>query len=208
MHIHEKNLPLEKLLRIVNQFLPVIFWISVIFGFEEPKIGVISIIAALIHECGHVAFLRLKNAGSNGVRGVISGFRIRSSSLLSYREEILLYLSGPLANIVAAIIFSLFRGETAALLCTLNIATAISNLIPVEGYDGYGALHTLAEQSNPGGICIRLLEIVSSVIIFSFCILSIYFIDRFGSGYWIFAIFFASMLRQLGKWLDNAKYDD
>lgn len=207
MHIHEKTSNLEKILRIVNQFLPMIFWISVIFGFEEPKIGFISIASALIHESGHVLFLRLKKARRCRVRGVISGFRIRSS-LLSYRDEIMLYLSGPIANIAAAILFSLLRGERAELLFALNIATAISNLLPVEGYDGYGALHTLAEQKNPNGIGIRLLEVVSSVIIFTFCILSIYFIDRFGSGYWIFAIFFVSMLRQLGKWLENVKSVD
>ena len=38
-----------------------------------------------------------------------------------------------------------------------------------------------------------------------FCFLSLYFLLKLGEGYWIFAVFFVSMLKQLDKWLKNAK---
>ncbi|MBE6533068.1 MAG: hypothetical protein E7676_06185 [Ruminococcaceae bacterium] len=201
MHNNEKNAVLEALLRIVNQFLPVLFWITLIFGFEEPRIAVHTIISAFIHESGHVIYLKVRGITESRLRGDVSGFRIRSCSVLSYRDEIMLYLCGPMANILAALLLSPVHTEWATLLSALNIATAVSNLLPVEGYDGYGALHALAEKRNPHGLCVRILDIISAAIIFSFCILSIYFIDRFGAGYWIFALFFASMLKQLNKWL-------
>ncbi len=198
----------QAFLRIANQFLPVLFWVTLILGFGEPRVAVLTIVAAVIHEGGHIAFLRLKRIKGGGLRGVLSGFRIRSSSLLTYREEMMLYLSGPLANLCAAVLCAFIKGETAAMLCALNLATAMSNLLPVEGYDGYGVLRSIAERQNPDGIAVRLIDLLSSGIIFSFCILSIYFIDRFGCGYWIFAIFFVSMLRQLAKWLKNVNFVD
>lgn len=205
MHNNENRFILQGFLRTVNQFLPVLFWITLILGFEEPSVAFLTILSALIHEFGHIAYLKLRVRGEAKLRGVLSGFRIAPSTQLTYAEEAMLYLSGPLTNICAALLCSLFQGEWASLLCALNVATAVSNLLPIEGYDGYGALRSLAEKRNPVGIGTRVLDAISSAIIFSFCILSIYFIDRFGEGYWIFAVFFVSMLKQLDKWLKNAK---
>ena len=194
---------IQWIIGVIDQFLPILFWATLIFGFQEPQIATLTVISALIHECGHVFFLKFKGIKSAKPRGDISGFRIRSNAVLSYQDEILLYLFGPLANICIAAILCFFDGEFASMLCTLNIATAISNLLPVKGYDGYGILYTIAERKNPDGIAARIVEYISAGMIFIFCILSIYFIDRFGSGYWIFGIFFFSMLNQLSKWLKN-----
>lgn len=193
--------------RIMNQILPILFWVCLILGFEEPKVALLTVVAAIIHEGGHLAFLKIKGIKRPDLRGVISGFRIRSSSMLTYTEETMLYLSGPLANICATAVFTLLCGNAAELLSVLNIATAISNLLPIEGYDGYGALRSIFEMRG-NEFALRVLEGISSGIIFTLCILSIYFIDRFGGGYWIFGIFFFSMLNQLSKWLKNVKSEN
>lgn len=208
MNNHGKNAFFQRAFRIANQFLPVLFWVTLILGFEEPGIAILTILSAIIHEGGHIAFLKLKKRSNSELRGVISGFRIHPGAMLTYHEELMLYLSGPLANLCAALLFSFFKGEAADLLCTLNVATAVSNLFPVEGYDGYGILHSILEKKSPVGLGIRLLDALSSGIVFSFCILSIYFIDRFGCGYWIFAVFFISMLKQLEKRLKNIKTEN
>ena len=205
MHNNEKTSCLHALLRVINQFLPVLFWITLMLGFEEPRIAILTIISALVHEGGHLAYLKLKLKSDSNLRGVLSGFRIRPSATLSYREEAMLYLSGPIANLCVAVALLPWRSELARLSLVLNLATALSNLLPIEGYDGYGAIRAILEKGGPTGPGVRLLELISTAIIFSLCILSIYFIDRFGTGYWIFAIFFASMLKQLGKWLKNTK---
>lgn len=205
MHNNEKTSVLHTSLRIINQFLPVLFWITLILGFEEPRIATLTILSALVHESGHLIYLKLKLKANSNMRGVLSGFRIRPSETLSYREEAILYLSGPLANLCVAAALLPFQSEWARIFLALNVATALSNLLPIEGYDGYGALRAILEKGNPNGPGVRSLEVVSTAIIFSLCVLSIYFIDRFGTGYWIFAIFFASMLKQLGKWLKNSK---
>ena len=204
----EKNNSFQTVLHFINQFLPVLFWCTLILGFEEIHVALLSLLSAILHEGGHVLFLRLRGIKNSGVRGAVSGFRIKSREILTYNEEVLLYFSGPLVNLICASIASLLQSEFGELFCMLNLATAISNLLPVAGYDGYGIIRALIEKLDCTGIGLRILNTVSSTVILSFCIISIYFIDRYGSGYWIFGIFFISMLEKLKKWLKNTNCEN
>ena len=208
MHNNDKSSLFQTFLFCTNQFLPILFWCTLILGFEEAHIALLSLVSAILHEGGHILFLKLRGIRNSGVRGVISGFRIKSKGTLTYNEEIMLYSSGPAVNLLCALIASLLHGEPAELFCMINMATAISNLLPVEGYDGYGILRAVIEKFDCDGVGIRVLDTVSSVIVFLFCIVSIYFIDRFGSGYWIFGIFFISMIEKMKKWLQNANCEN
>ena len=122
------------------EVLPVFFWAFLIFGFEEAEVAITTIICAIIHECGHLWCILFQN-GSASLGGVIFGFRIKAKKLKSYNQEISVYLCGPLANLVMAFVFYLLTpnlGEPAITVATLNLATALSNLLPIKGYDGYG----------------------------------------------------------------------
>ena len=207
MHNNEKKGTLFKCIFILNQFLPMLFWLTLILGFEEPSGAWMTVLAAVIHESGHVLFLKF-NKKRGDFRGVISGMRIKSCGVLSYGEEIMRYAAGPLANLAAAAIAILFESEMAMIFGALNLATACSNLLPVEGYDGYGILRVMAERRDCSGRLATLLRCVSSAMVLSLTIFSVYLIDRFGAGYWIFGIFFFSLLGKLNEWLKNIKFED
>ena len=49
----------------------------------------------------------------------------------------------------------------------------------------------------------KALERISTFLIFMLAILSLYLIDRYGGGYWLFAIFFSMMIKRIGKGLDK-----
>lgn len=188
---------LFRIIKMLESILPAFFWGFLIFGFEEPYMAMLSIIAAIIHEGGHIFSIMLRR-GRPMLRGVISGFRIRSGGVVTYREELLTYLAGPLANLVAFIVLSLLSllfGEWAAMAAVINLITALSNLLPIEGYDGYGILRTYIHMRESGEWALRLMERISSALIFILCIFSLYLIDRMGGGYWIFAVFFVSMIK-------------
>ena len=208
MHNNDKSSLFLRILSCTNQFLPVLFWCSLILGFEEIHIALLSLASAILHETGHVMFLKLRGIKNGGVKGALSGFRIKSKEMLTYTDEIFLYLAGPAINLFCAFIASLLHGQLAEFFCMINMATAISNLLPVEGYDGYGIIRAIIERVNCYGVGIRVLDALSSVIVFFFCIISIYFIDRFGSGYWIFGIFFITMLEKMKKWLKNVNCEN
>jgi Zn-dependent protease len=188
--------------------LPIIFWISVVLSFDEAPIAMLTITCALIHEMGHILFLLLFSNKNFTLNGVCSGFRIGTSSPYSYKEELFLYLSGPLMNIICAV-FSLLLHPVYAdfktVFFALNLATALSNLLPIEGYDGYGALRCLFLLTEKNGISDVYLPRLSFFTLLLLAVSSLYLIDRFGEGYWIFFLFSASLIKKLNFELKKEK---
>ena len=207
MHNNEKRQILHKCFAVVNQFLPMLFWVTLMLGLEEPRVAWLTVLAAIIHESGHISFLKLKKIRGDW-RGVISGMRIKSDGVMTYGEEMMLYAAGPLANLLAAAIAMPFGSEGAVIFGTLNIATAFSNLLPIEGYDGYGILRVWADMRDCSGMFGVVLKCLSPATVLLFTVFSVYLIDRFGVGYWIFGIFFFSLLGKLNEWLKNTKFED
>ena len=185
-----------KILNFLISILPPLFWGLIIFGFEEPYIAILSIISALIHECGHIIFM--ERAGC--MRGVLSGFRIKATSMVTYRQKILGYLGGPLANIAVSLALIPFLGsQYLRMLAILNLATATSNLLPIEGYDGYGIIKTILESRECPSIAFSILSYVSGGLVLCFTLFSLYLMDRVGGGYWIFAIFFSFLVKIIDR---------
>ena len=202
MHNNETKSSVTGLIESISALLPALFWGTLILGFEEASTALSTVICALIHEMGHIIFLIFFTNSHHSAKTAIFGFKIKAVSILSYKDEILLYLCGPLANLIFGVLFlaiSINYGEFFFSFAIINFATAISNLIPIEGYDGYGILRALAEKRFPNGDILIFLSSLSSVLVFIFCILSIYFIDRYGGGYWIFAVFFVQMIKHFKK---------
>lgn len=194
------------LLRILalfaNSVLPMLFWILLIFGFDVPYIAILTIICALIHELGHILAISYMSSDSEIPSGHLSGFRIRRQSTLGYRKEIIILAMGPLFNIAVFLLTLLFEGALSGyvrIFGILNLATAISNLLPVEGYDGYGILSEIF-MSRGNYRMLKRLEAFSFLFSITVTFFSLYLIDKFGSGYWIFGIFFAIMLTKLIKY--------
>lgn len=191
---------LIRIIETVSSFLPMFFWLFLIFGFEEPALAVVTLFAALAHEGGHIGYILLSRELPWSIKSVMSGFRIKASGRLSYSEEICVYAAGPAVNIILFLLFSLLSlllGEIAIVIAAVNLVTALSNLLPIRGYDGYGILRTALEWKGKSTRPLILLDRISSALIFSLSVLSLYFIDRYGGGYWIFAVFFIAMINQI-----------
>ena len=185
-----------KILNFLISILPPLFWGLIIFGFEEPYIAILSIISALIHECGHIIFMERARC----MRGVLSGFRIKATSMVTYRQKILGYLGGPLANIAVSLALIPFLGsEYLRMLAILNLATATSNLLPIEGYDGYGIIKAILESRECPSNAFSILSYVSGGLVLCFTLFSLYLMDRVGGGYWIFAIFFSFLVKIIDR---------
>ena len=185
-----------KILNFLISILPPLFWGLIIFGFEEAYIAILSIISAIIHECGHILFMDK----SGRMRGVLSGFRIKATNMVTYRQKVLGYLGGPLANIVVSLALIPFSGsQYLRMLAILNLATATSNLMPIEGYDGYGIIKTILEDREYPSIAFSILSYVSGGLVLCFTLFSLYLMDRVGGGYWIFAIFFSFWVKIIDR---------
>ena len=193
-----------KFLLLIERSLLVIFWVLLIFGFDMPYMAILTILSALIHEAGHIiCLLIIKSDRSYMPTPNISGFRIKISGM-SYKNELLCALAGPLANLVLATVCcfpSPVRWATyLKTFAMLNVMTMISNLLPIEEFDGYKILNAiLALTVKCNFHAQKLLYFVSFVFSAAMCFLSLYIILKLGEGYWIFALFFTVMLREVIK---------
>ena len=115
----------------------------------------------------------------------------------------MIYLSGPFADLLTFTLCA-FLGERLITLGLINLITAISNLLPIRGYDGYGAIITMLKKRELPHSALKLISGLSSALIFTFCVFSLYLIDRYAGGYWIFAVFFVSMIKEIDVGLKEA----
>ena len=154
-------------------------------------------IAVVAHELGHiVAFLHLSRKYI--LFGAGSGLRLKAKGELSYTEELLIALSGPLANIFLFFLaspFMLVGGNYAKAFGLINLFTAISNLMPLEGYDGYRMLDCLINRHFSSELPYRALRTLSFSLSIVLAVFALYLIRSFDGGYWIFFIFLFSLLR-------------
>ena len=204
MNTNLKRLLNKSIKKISYYFLPLSFWILVIFGFDKVYIAVLTIISSLIHETGHL--LALKNSSKN-ITPTTRGFKITNNVNSGYSNLIIVYLMGPLTNIFFGFLFAIFYGksEYLFLLSIINFATAISNLLPIEGYDGYGIIKILLEKNNKISKIITLKK-VSDTIVVLMVFFSLYIIGKAGHGYWIFLVFFISLITQMLKKYNRNNY--
>lgn len=202
---------LQNILNVINKLLNILsvfFWIGIIFGFEDYDMAIATTLSVMIHEGGHILYLYIRGKGIR-LKGVVSGFRLKAGRMMSYGEQAMLYASGVGANLISALLFIVIQpliGDCVQLFIFASLATAISNLMPIKGYDGYGLIKVALEASGANCSAFSLLSIISTALIFTFCILSLYLIDRCGLGYWIFAVFFVSMLGGIGNVIDEANF--
>ena len=205
-----KNKLLHKALsaakHLSEAILPLFFWILLIFGFDEPYMAILTILSALLHELGHIIAMMLVGRFRGKLRAHLSGFRITAVGG-GYTDDIISLIGGPAINFLAFLFCSLlckFKGGYIMEVAVVNLITALSNLLPVEGYDGYNILMKLLnlKEATWG---IRLLWRVSFGISIAFTFFSLYLLLRYGEGYWVFGIFFSLLLGKIFK-LSNQSF--
>lgn len=194
-----------KLLIALEKILPLAFWVMLIFGFNSPYVSVLTILSAVLHEIGHILFSFALSSGKTSLPAPdIYGFKIKAESL-SYKEELVSALGGPAANIIIAAVCYLFaffgiRGEYIQIFAIINLMTAITNLMPIEEYDGYRILSSaLAFFIKDYSTTVRILYCVSFSFSVVMCFLSLYLILQLGDGYWVFIVFFSIVIQHITK---------
>lgn len=194
-----KRIILDFLGRLCD-FLYIVFWLLVIFGFDEPYVAVLTVISVIIHEIGHELCIRRFFGRARLPVGKANGLKIKAGAFQSYRQEILTYTLGPAANLGAAavgILASLFVGEYALTFAILNAVTALTNLLPIKGQDGYGIISVLIRLYEMDETFDAILSYVSLVLSAFLCFFSLYLLNTVGEGLWIFGAFYVSLFSSL-----------
>ena len=167
-----------------------------------------TVLSAAVHEMGHYSYSLFFLKSPSAPYGVWSGLRMKKSGHLSYSEEIMLYLCGPLANLLFSILilpcFAL-SFEFARDLSVINIFTMLANLLPIEGYDGYGAILAIAGKLGMEWRTREVLRHISFFLTVVMLFISLYLMYYLNGGYWIFAVFSVSALSFIKKAMKSQK---
>ncbi len=188
---------IDKLLSLLSM----VFLLLLIFGFGDFTVTVITLIAAFFHELGHVF-----SGYIFSVRCKLSvhfnGFRLKPSALISYKKTLIVALCGPLANFTLCVILLPFLSLGSELIYTaiaINALTAISNLMPIKGYDGYKIINSLLSDSRLQRAGALVLDALSDILSILICFFSLFLMLALNTGYWSYVIFFTNMSKTVLK---------
>lgn len=153
-----------------------------------PTVGTLMMFAAIAaHELGHIVPIILSGERVDSIALSPFGLSIRRSGrLCSYRFELIVYLFGPFANILA---FLLFRGAYNPFLYAFaeqNLAFALLNLLPVKSLDGGRALETIVLMLGNERTAARIVNILSAAVLLVMWILSSVSLILYGEGLSLF----------------------
>lgn len=120
------------------------FFILAITSLHDNSIGILSLVFCIAHEFGHLAVMKLMGIRVSEIKLYGAGISIISDGVdvLPRLKQALVYIAGPLANLV---LVTLFRGS----LRSLNLGLALFNLLPISYFDG-GKLLSLVVPKNGG----------------------------------------------------------
>lgn len=195
---------MKTFLNLLQNLLSALFWLILMLSFSGIKMTALTFIAATVHELGHIAVLYILKKDFSLPRSVASGFRIKSAAQSSYKEEILIALGGPLINLFFALVFA----PLSTLFTVINLATAISNLLPMKDFDGYKIISDSVSLLFGHEVSERLMPHLTLFVSAFFVFLSLFMIMFSNGGYWIFFIFFTVFLKQVLFFQNCTNFED
>ena len=191
-----------KILLFLDKVLPLIFWMLISFAFDLAHVAILTGIAALIHELGHIFVASRLAESTTHLTARISGPKLNISGL-GYREELIVAACGPAANLFASAVslpFLLSAPHPYVLeFAAVNLLTSLSNLLPIQGFDGYKILFCLATKSKNALRIQDILYTVSFIFSALLALFMLYLMLKLGEGYWGFVLFLSIIISEIKK---------
>ena len=160
-----------------------------------------SLLAALLHECGHLLAARLSGIRLRLLEVDVLGARLYpQGSLPSYGAEAVLAASGPAASLLLAIPLIGSSTPFAASLRLATLSFALFNLLPIEGFDGGRMVSGTLLLFLAPRLADKVSELLSFFFLFVLWCVSVYLMMRVGNELSLFffstAIFFRIFLQK------------
>lgn len=124
--------------RFFIQPLALIYLFFMLFC-DKSGMALISLLAAALHEVGHLVAARFLKIPIGCMRFDLLGARIDvKGRILSYGEEWLLCVAGPLSSLIFSIVGSFFWSHTrlAIAFSCASLLLGLLNLLPIQTFDG------------------------------------------------------------------------
>ncbi len=188
------------ILRFLLSVLRALFWVCLLFALDRPYLAVLTLLSLLFHEAFHILALSHFCRGAR-MQTHLTGLKLLPRGVLSYREERAVAAAGPLGGCIGAGICFLLSPLAPEYLCDFavcHLLTSLSNLLPIEGYDGYRILKATLALHGKGAA-----ERVAGVISFSLSalltLLSLFLFGILGEGLWPTGAFLFTLIGSIPR---------
>ena len=159
-----------------------------------------AILAAAIHELGHIIAARICKISLGELKLGIFGAALTPKTMLcSYKKEIALCLAGPLVNLLSAILlYPLLKSNNGfgSLFIGASLFLGILNLLPIHEFDGGRILFCILSSRLSLKSATRAIKTTSFILIFSLWSLSVYLLLKLSSSVSLF-IFSLSLFAKI-----------
>ena len=183
---------LGKLLRL----LPSMLWILAITYFEGLYLFLCVTLAACFHECGHLLAFSALGIPLPRFAPVVRGVRLVTDTPLNYTQELIVALSGPLAN-VFCFLLGVCLGDLAPALAhfgEVSLMTALCNLAPMADLDGDRIIKCIIAPRVSDRTLFLLHRMVSGISLFLTVFCTLLYLWHTGEGTYPTALALASLL--------------
>lgn len=127
----------------------------------------LTLVASLIHECGHLAAMIIMGNKPLKVVFELGGINIinNSKTHLSLNQELKIALSGPFVNFIALVLscnmFVVFNNEKILTFASINLILMVFNLLPIKNLDGGRALYYFLCKKYNVYVCSKVIFLLS-----------------------------------------------
>lgn len=130
---------------------PTVIFFALLILLDRTALSLVPLLAAICHELGHLAVMRMTKTDVREVKITVFGAEIRS---LGYKNELsraAVYAAGGAANIVSALTVLAIGVDDAyaELFVACSLALAFVNLLPIRSLDGGCILEALISHFAP-----------------------------------------------------------
>lgn len=158
--------------------------IAIIYIILLPNIGTLMLFAAIaVHEFGHILAILIIGERITDISVSPFGLSIkRSGRLCSYKFELIVYLSGPITNILLAMIFSRVKNNICEAFAEQNLIFGVLNMLPIKSLDGGSALRSALLMIFSEKVAATAVDLLSAATVFIIWICSIWCLLYIGGG--------------------------
>ena len=155
--------------------------LALLCSWKQGELTAWCLLAAVMHECGHLIVLLLLRHRPQEIRFSAFGMcLLLENTPLRFRHHLLVSLGGPLVNLLTAGTLLLCGGN--ADLIGIHLLLGCFNLLPIWPLDGGQCLPAGKVRTVVSTVCLTLLSVLSILLIFagniSLCVVCLYLWSR------------------------------
>lgn len=151
-----------------------------LFLLDGSALCLIPFAAALCHEMGHIAAMRIFGVHADRFEFTLFGAQIDALPIgISAPKAVVIFAAGPMANLICAALMPIFcQSPSVTLFCACCISLAIINLLPIRSLDGGSIAETVLCEITPFHAH-TILSIISALTLFLLWLAAVYLLLMF-----------------------------